>query len=644
MADDAASPAAAEPTEAAAPAAASEAVAPAAAAPAAAPEAAAPPTEPEAPAEPPAAPAAAPDPAAEPAAEAPAPPPEEPTPSAPEPEPAPAEPEPAPAPPAEPEPPPELPAAPEAPAEVVVPEEAVIGFTAIQSDVIPHAEIESALTQARKQFMEIASKSGGGGASTEEVKLIAEWVFEQLIRKMPGKAEEQKKKEAIDKLMTSFESPTGTWTVDQFDGWFRSIVEQAEGYGLSLSKAISDGYDESAAAKKFREFDNNGDGFIEGKELEKFAEWVYTSFRPGAAPMTKEQKVAEVQKLLKRLDENAGNGDGKISFDEFHGYFNEKIKQIAIFEENRPKRAVDKEWKQKKRSEQAKSGAAVMSCYEKLFESLPPVLVRVAVCLPIPPGYGERSEAAVKLQKIQKGRAERRAMEEKKKAATKMAAAQKGKVVRDQMKKEGDAATQVQSQFRGNQDRKGMNLSLPIGGDGKPRAAGGPAASKPLKAGAPAPSMAGAPAGDEKKKKKGFMGGMFSGRKESAPLKERPSARGGAPASEAAAPSDEGVTAAVKAPKGPPAPRDMYGRVIDKSTHKPQGRMIPSPLRAKKQSVELDMYGRPLDKSSHKGDDVAKGKRIMTGSFAPSKFVRGVSPPRWLDRDVDRAMGKEVKL
>ena len=631
MADNEQLGAPAEPAEAAAPAAAPEAPAPAAAAPAAAPEAAAPPAEPEAPAEPPAEPVAA---AAEPATEAPAPPTEEPTPPAVETEPVPAEPEPAPEPPAEPEPPPPEP---EAPPEIVVPEEAVIGFTAIQSDVIPHTEIESALTQARKQFMEIAGKSGGG-ASTEEIKFIAKMVFEQLIRKMPGKAEEQKKEDAIDKLMTSFESPTGTWTADQFDGWFRSIVEQAETYGLSLSKAISDGYDESAAAKKFRQFDMNNDGFIEGKELDKLAEWVYTSFRPDAAPMTAEQKASEITKLLKRLDEASGNGDGKISFEEFHAYFDEKIKQIALFEENRAKRAVDKEWKAKKRAEQKKPAAGVTSCYEKLFEMLPPALVRVAVCLPIPPQYGERSEAAVKLQKIQKGRAERRAIEEKKKAASKIAAAQKGKQVRDQVTT-GGAATAGKP--------KPAGLSLSIGSDGKPKAAGvspAPAPAKaggPLKAGAPAPSMGGAPAGEEKKKTKGFMSGMFSGRKESAPLKERPSARG-----EAAAPSSDegGEGAAVKAPKGPPAPRDMYGRVIDKSTHKPQGRMIPSPLRARKSSEELDMYGRPLDKSSHKGDDVAKGKRVMSGSFAPSKFVRGVSPPRWLDRDVDKAMGKEVKL
>ena len=58
-----------------------------------------------------------------------------------------------------------------------------------------------------------------------------------------------------------------------------------------------------------------------------------------------------------------------------------------------------------------------------------------------------------------------------------------------------------------------------------------------------------------------------------------------------------------------------------------------------------DMYGRPIDHTSH----VNKGKLVYSGSWAPSKFVRGVSPPRWLDRDVDRAMGiteqvKEVRL
>ena len=74
--------------------------------------------------------------------------------------------------------------------------------------------------------------------------------------------------------------------------------------------------------------------------------------------------------------------------------------------------------------------------------------------------------------------------------------------------------------------------------------------------------------------------------------------------------------------------------------HRMQG--SPPPLRATQPvAAPRDMYGRPIDHTSH----VNKGKLIYSGSFAPSKFVRGVSPPRWFDRDVDRAMGiKEVRL
>lgn len=44
--------------------------------------------------------------------------------------------------------------------------------------------------------------------------------------------------------------------------------------------------------------------------------------------MPEAKRVKEVGKLMAKLDEN---GDGKLSFGEFNGYFNEKLAQIKGF-------------------------------------------------------------------------------------------------------------------------------------------------------------------------------------------------------------------------------------------------------------------------------------------------------------------------
>ena len=67
-------------------------------------------------------------------------------------------------------------------------------FAEIHSETIAHAEIEAALTQARKQFAEIAARSTDAAVTTTEVKVLAEWVFNRLVKNIPGEAEAQKKK------------------------------------------------------------------------------------------------------------------------------------------------------------------------------------------------------------------------------------------------------------------------------------------------------------------------------------------------------------------------------------------------------------------------------------------------------------------
>ena len=175
---------------------------------------------------------------------------------------------------------------------------------------------------------------------------------------------------------------------------------------LSLSRAISDGYNESAAARKFREFDVDGNGYLEGKELVLFAAWVYGAFRPGAQALSQAQLAQEVAKLLKRLDEKKGDGDGRITFDEFHAYHDEKIAQIAAFEKRQAERGAERA----RRAAAAAAAAAAAeagpsSCYEAAYERLHAAAPALIACVPpflLPPPA--RWLAATKMQAAQRGK------------------------------------------------------------------------------------------------------------------------------------------------------------------------------------------------------------------------------------------------
>ena len=63
--------------------------------------------------------------------------------------------------------------------------------------------------------------------------------------------------------------------------------------------------------------DGNGDA-LEGEELVGLADWVWSSFHPGGEALSEAQKADESSELLRRLD---ANGDGRMTFDEFVGWF-----------------------------------------------------------------------------------------------------------------------------------------------------------------------------------------------------------------------------------------------------------------------------------------------------------------------------------
>ena len=56
------------------------------------------------------------------------------------------------------------------------------------------------------------------------------------------------------------------------------------------------------ARKKFDQLDANGNGLLEGYEIDALADWVWSRFHPGGEPLSDEQMEDFGAKLLTMLD------------------------------------------------------------------------------------------------------------------------------------------------------------------------------------------------------------------------------------------------------------------------------------------------------------------------------------------------------
>ena len=72
------------------------------------------------------------------------------------------------------------------------------------------------------------------------------------------------------------------------------------------------------ARKKFQQMDKDGNGMIEGEELDTLAKWLFESFHPGGTAVPPEVIEKEAAKLKKRLDKD---NNGKLDFGEFAAWF-----------------------------------------------------------------------------------------------------------------------------------------------------------------------------------------------------------------------------------------------------------------------------------------------------------------------------------
>ena len=103
---------------------------------------------------------------------------------------------------------------------------------------------------------------------------------------------------------------------------FFSLFEECSNYVRVLSKA----------RRKFKSFDKDGNGKIEGEELEALTTWVLESYQPDSYVSTEFISTPEVRKkmkdqIMKRVDLN---NDGAIDMEEFTLLFEEVTFKIDV--------------------------------------------------------------------------------------------------------------------------------------------------------------------------------------------------------------------------------------------------------------------------------------------------------------------------
>ena len=103
---------------------------------------------------------------------------------------------------------------------------------------------------------------------------------------------------------------------------FFTLFEECSNYVKVLSKA----------RRKFKSFDHDGNGKIEGEELEELTTWVLESYQPDSYVSTEFISTPEVRKkmkdqIMKRVDLN---NDGAIDMDEFTLLFEEVTFKIDV--------------------------------------------------------------------------------------------------------------------------------------------------------------------------------------------------------------------------------------------------------------------------------------------------------------------------
>ena len=88
-----------------------------------------------------------------------------------------------------------------------------------------------------------------------------------------------------------------------------------------IIKDAPESHVQKRARKKFDQLDVDSSGYLDGEEIDRLAEWVWSSFHPGKT-IDSRTLHAEAAKLWHRCDKN---GDGKVDRHEFGEYYEQVV-------------------------------------------------------------------------------------------------------------------------------------------------------------------------------------------------------------------------------------------------------------------------------------------------------------------------------
>lgn len=205
-------------------------------------------------------------------------------------------------------------------------------------------------SHAFRKFQKL-DKDGDGTLDTEEALELAQWAYTSF-RQDGAKLSPQQAAIEAEKLVNKLDKDgDALLSFDEFAEFFEKKVKLAKKFAdknkgaadalaaVEEGEKPSDDVEEglptvSEAYRKFQELDADKSGMLTSGELLELAKWVYQSFQADGNTLPEEQVEREAGRLLKKLDTD---NDGGITFDEFVGYYETKLKQAQVF-----KQAVEK--------------------------------------------------------------------------------------------------------------------------------------------------------------------------------------------------------------------------------------------------------------------------------------------------------------
>lgn len=215
------------------------------------------------------------------------------------------------------------------------------------------------LHQAKLKFVEL-DKNLSGTLDWDEIKSLAEWMMETFGRRFKDKQEKSWAiKQQVDRLKKVVPRDSG-WTFEDFEAFYRKLIEDTQKFLAARNEQYAKGQLHTSAAQKFKELDADGSNYLQGAEVEAFAQWIYSQFHPDSKELTEAETKKQAKKIMERLDEKGGDNDGKISFAEFDQYFEEKLQQVEEFR----RRSAEKKAK-KKKEEAVKAANAKLEADKK---------------------------------------------------------------------------------------------------------------------------------------------------------------------------------------------------------------------------------------------------------------------------------------